>query len=163
MKFLKESGYRKIGLMGSSFGGMASIMAASKVNDLYVLALKSPVSDYSSLIQAREDEHEVKEIKEKGFTYVTDLEGEKHKLNIAFFIDAQKADGYEAAKKIKIPTLIVHGNKDDAVPIEQSKKTASLMDNCRLEVIEGADHGYSNDEHFDEMLDLISKFIIEHS
>jgi len=163
MKFLKESGYRKIGLMGSSFGGMASIMAASKVNDLYVLALKSPVSDYSSLIQAREDEHEVKEIKEKGFTYVTDLEGEKHKLNIAFFIDAQKADGYEAAKKIKIPTLIVHGNKDDAVPIEQSKKTASLMENCRLEVIEGADHGYSNDEHFDEMLDLISKFIIEHS
>jgi len=133
------------------------------VNDLYVLALKSPVSDYSSLFQAHQNEQEVKEINEKGFTYITDIEGKKRKLNISFFIDAQKADGYEAAKKIKIPTVIVHGNLDDSVPVEQSKKTASLMGNCRLEVIEGADHGYSNEEHFKEMLDLISKFIVEHS
>jgi hypothetical protein len=163
IKFLQESGYRKIGLMGSSFGGMASIKAASQVNDLYVLALKSPVSDYSSLFQAHQNEQEVKKIKEKGFTQITDIEGKKRKLNISFFTDAQKADGYEAAKKIKIPALIVHGDKDDSVPVEQSKRTASLMENCRLEVIEGADHGYSNEEHFQEMLDLISRFIVEHS
>jgi dipeptidyl aminopeptidase/acylaminoacyl peptidase len=163
IEFLKESGYGKIGLMGSSFGGMASIIAASRVNDLFVLALKSPVSDYSSLFQAHENEQEVKEIEKKGFTYITDSDGNKRKLNISFFIDAQKAKGYEAAKKIKIPTLIVHGDKDDSVPIEQSKKTASLMENCRLQVVKGADHGYSNEEHFNEMLDLISKFIVENS
>jgi len=163
IKFLKESGYKKIGLMGSSFGGMASIMAASKVNDLYVLALKSPVSDYSSLFQAHQNEQEAKEIKERGFTYITDSEGKKRKLNISFFLDAQKAKAYEAAINIKIPTLIVHGDQDDSVPVEQSKRTASLMGNCRLEVIEGADHGYSNEEHFKEMLDLISEFIVEHS
>lgn len=163
IKFLKESGYGKIGLMGSSFGGMASIMAASKVNDLYVLALKSPVSDYSSLFRTQQNEQEVKKIKEMGFTHITDIEGKKRKLNISFFIDAQKADAYEAAKKIKIPALIVHGDKDDSVPVEQSKRTASLMENCRLEVIKGADHGYSNEAHYKEMLDLISRFIVEHS
>jgi dipeptidyl aminopeptidase/acylaminoacyl peptidase len=163
IEFLKKSGYEKIGLMGSSFGGMASIMAASRVNDLFLLALKSPVSDFSSLFQAHQNEQEVKEIKEKGFTYITDIEGNKRKLNISFFLDARKVKGYEAAKKIKIPTLIVHGNKDDSVPIEQSQRTASLMENCRLEVIEGADHGYSNEEHFQKMLDLISKFIVENS
>jgi dipeptidyl aminopeptidase/acylaminoacyl peptidase len=163
IKFLKESGYKKIGLMGSSFGGMASILAASRVDDLYVLALKSPVSDYSSLFQDHQNEQEVKKIKEKGFTYITDIEGKKRRLNISFFIDAQKADAYEAAKKIKIPALIVHGDKDDSVPVEQSQRTASLMENCRLEVIEGADHGYSNEAHYKEMLDLISGFIVEHS
>jgi len=165
IEFLKESGYEKIGLMGSSFGGMASIIAASRarVNDLFVLALKSPVSDYSSLFQAHENEQEVKEIEEKGFTYVTDSEGNKRRLNISFFIDAGKAKGYEAAKKIRIPALIVHGDQDDSVPVEQSKKTASLMENCRLEVIKGADHGYSNEKHFNEMLDLISRFIVENS
>ncbi len=163
IEFLKESGYVKIGLMGSSFGGMASIMAASKVNDLYVLALKSPVSDYSSLFQAHQNEQEVKKIKEKGFTYLTDIEGKKRKLNISFFIDAQKTNAYQAAENIKIPALIVHGDKDDSVPVQQSQRTASLMGNCRLEVIEGADHGYSNEEHFQEMLDLISGFIVEHS
>lgn len=35
--FLKTLGYRHIGLMGSSFGGAASIMAASKTSDLFVL------------------------------------------------------------------------------------------------------------------------------
>ena len=163
IKFLKESGYGKIGLMGSSFGGMAGIMAASKMNDLYVLALKSPVSDFSILFQAHQDEQEFKEIKEKGFTYITDIEGNQRKLNISFFLDAQKVKGYQVAKKIKIPTLIVHGDKDDSVPLEQSQRTASLIENCRLEVIEGADHGYSNEKHFKEMMDLISEFIIEHS
>lgn len=46
VEFIKQSGHQKIGLVGSSFGGMASIMAASKTPDLSVLALKSPVSDY---------------------------------------------------------------------------------------------------------------------
>ncbi|NIM91155.1 MAG: alpha/beta fold hydrolase [Candidatus Aminicenantes bacterium] len=163
IKFLKESGYGKIGLMGSSFGGMASIIAASKVNDLYVLALKSPVSDYSSIFQIHQEGQEFKEIKEKGYTYLTDIEGKERKLNISFFIDAQKVNAYEAAKNIKIPTLIVHGDKDDSVPIQQSRRTASLMGNCRLEVIEGADHGYSIEEHFQKMLDLISRFIVERS
>jgi enterochelin esterase-like enzyme len=43
---LKKLGYTKIGLMGSSFGGISSIMAASKTNDLFVLTLKSPVSNF---------------------------------------------------------------------------------------------------------------------
>ena len=70
---------------------------------------------------------------------------------------------YESADKIKFPTLIVHGDKDKIVPVEQSKKTASLIKNCRLETIEGADHTYSNPEHFEMMLDLISEFIIKNS
>ena len=44
--FLKEKGYSKIGLLGSSFGGISSLIAASKTSDLIVLALKAPVSDY---------------------------------------------------------------------------------------------------------------------
>ena len=60
IQFLKASGYKKIGLFGSSFGGMASIIAASKTNDLYVLALKSPVSDYLGNITSQEDKQEIK-------------------------------------------------------------------------------------------------------
>src|SRR3989338_6002658 len=49
IKFLKSKGYTNIGLIGSSFGGISSIMAASKTNDLFALALKSPVSDYAEV------------------------------------------------------------------------------------------------------------------
>lgn len=163
INFLKESGYKKIGLVGSSFGGMASIIAASKTDDVYVLALKSPVSDYIGMSLARHNEQEIKNWEEKGFIDITGVDDEKRKLNYSFYKDAERINGYDAAKKIKIPTLIVHGDKDETVPIEQSKRTASLIENCRLEIIEGGDHKYSREEHFEKLLDLISKFIIKHS
>jgi dipeptidyl aminopeptidase/acylaminoacyl peptidase len=58
--------------------------------------------------------------------------------------------------------LIVHGDEDKTVPIEQSKKAASIIENCKLEIIIGADHKYSNREEFEKMLGLISQFVIEH-
>ncbi len=163
IRFLRESGYKKIGLIGSSFGGMASIMTASKTNALYVLALKSPVSDYLTLIPTRDDEKEIKKWREQGFIEVTGVDGEIRKLKYSFYEEARKLKAYEAAKKIRIPTLIVHGGKDETVPIDQSKKTANLIENCRLEVIEGGDHTYSNKAHFEKMLNLISEFIIAQS
>jgi len=163
IKFLKESGYKKISLVGSSFGGMASIIAASKTDDVYALALKSPVSDYIGMSLARHNEQEIKNWKEKGYIDITGVDDEKRKLNYSFYKDAERINGYDAAKKIKIPTLIVHGDRDETVTIEQSKRTASLIENCRLEIIEGGDHKYSREEHFEKLLDLISKFIIKHS
>ncbi|MCK4647225.1 MAG: alpha/beta fold hydrolase [Candidatus Aminicenantes bacterium] len=163
IRFLKDSGYRKMGLVGSSFGGLASIIAASNTADLYVLALKSPVSDYSDMSIAQQDKQQRDSWKEKGFIYFTNGNERERRLNYSFCEDAEKIKGYESARKIKLPALIVHGDKDETVPVEQSKKTASLIENCRLEIIEGADHGYSNPKHFEKMLDLISQFIINNS
>jgi len=163
IKFMKESGYSKIGLVGSSFGGIASVIVASKTDDLFILALKSPVSDDLGKLVAQESKQEIKTWKEKGFIYYTSSDGRGLKLNYSFFEDDKKINGYEAAKKIKIPALIVHGDNDEAVPIEQSKKIVGLMENSRLEIIEGADHRYSKPEDFERMLGLISGFIIKNS
>ena len=163
IRFLKELGYSKIGLVGSSFGGLASVIAASKTDDLFVLALKSPVSDDLGKLVAQESRQEIETWKEKGFIYYTSGDGRGLRLNYSFFEDDEKVNGYEAAKKIKIPTFIVHGNNDESVPIEQSKKIVGLMENSRLGIIEGADHRYSKPEDFEKMLGLISEFIIENS
>ena len=163
IEFIRESGYERIGLVGSSFGGMASLFAASRSDNLYVLALKSPVSDYKSMSETRRSEQELEDWKEKGFIELEGPNGEMRRLNYSFYEDAEKVDAYEAVKKIKVPALIVHGDADETVPIEQSLKTASLIEDCRLEVIEGGDHTYSNPEHFEKLLNLISEFIIKNS
>ncbi|MFQ5834453.1 MAG: alpha/beta hydrolase family protein [bacterium] len=163
IRFLKELGYSKIGLVGSSFGGLASVIAASKTDDLFILALKSPVSGYLGKLVVEETKKEIETWKEKGFIYYTSGDGGELKVNYSFFEDAEKVNGYEAAKKIKIPTLIVHGDNDESVPIEQSKKIVDLIENSKLEIIESADHRYSKPEDFEKMLDLISKFIMENS
>lgn len=163
ISYLKKQGYSRIGLIGSSFGGISSIIAASRSDDLFILALKSPVSNYEELEIERRGKEGIEEWREKGSIEVEISDGRKLRLKYSFFEDFKNNNGYEAAEKIRIPTLIVHGDEDESVPIEQSRKTAGLIGDCRLKIVEGADHRYSKPEHFEKMLNLISKFIVEHS
>jgi len=163
IEFLKNNGYVKIGLVGSSFGGFASLIASSKTADIYLLVLKSPVSDYKGFISSHQTRQEIEKWKKRGFMDYATADGQKIKINYAFFEDAQKISGYDAAKKIKVPVLIVHGDNDEAVPVGQSKKLATLIRSCSLKIIQGADHRYSKLKDFEKMLDLISNFIIKNS
>ncbi len=163
VRFLKEQGYAVFGLMGSSFGGMAALVAAASMDHLHMLVLKGPVSDYLGKLISQITRYPVEEWKKKGFIYYTSGDGRKLKLNYSFFEDAEAIHGYDAAAKIKSPTLIVHGSQDQSVPLEQSQKTARLIKNCTLKVIEGADHAFSRPEHFEEMLNAISTFILKNS
>jgi dipeptidyl aminopeptidase/acylaminoacyl peptidase len=159
IRFVKDSGYERIGLVGSSFGGFASILAAGSSDDVFVLALKSPVSDYLGLLIARDHDIDIEAWKREGSIAVDGGDGENLRLNYAFFADAEGIDGYSFAKNIIAPTLIVHGDQDETVPLVQSRKTADLIPECRLEIIEGADHTYSDPQHFEIMLRLISDFV----
>ena len=161
IKFVRQFGHRKIGLVGSSFGGMASILAAPKSSALSVLALKSPVSDYLDRLIFQDHKKKIKEWEETGFIQITGTAGQSLRLNHSFYLDARKIRGYEAAERISIPTLIVHGNRDETVPVEQSIKASQLINNCRLEILDGADHVYSHPQDFQKMLQLISDFVIE--
>ena len=163
VRFLKESGDIKIGLVGSSFGGMASLIAASKTRDISFLALKSPVSDYIGRLVARYDEETIQSWKDKRILSVNTSEGEELRLNYSFFEDAERINVYACCEKITIPTLIVHGSEDETIPLEQSRKASAYMKNCRLKIIRGADHRYTKPDDFEKMLDLISEFVIEQS
>lgn len=161
--FLRGLGYRKLGIFGSSFGGFASIMASSKTRGLFCLALKSPVSDYGKQLKRSHSTEAIREWKSRGFIYYMEGNGNKHKLNYSFYDDSRNNDGYGNAKNIKTATLIVHGENDDDVLVEQSKKLSRVIENCRLEVIKGADHRYSRPEDFERMIMLVSEFIIKTS
>lgn len=161
IEFIKKQGYKKIGLVGSSFGGISSIMATSKTKDLYVLALKSPVSNYVEKEEETKSKEELLEWKKKGFCIYVSGDGGKHKLNYTFFEDAKNNIGYKVAHKIKIPTLIVHGDKDLIVPYKQSVKIIKLMENGKLHTVKGANHHYDKPEHMEEMLNEIVNFVVE--
>jgi hypothetical protein len=161
--YLKALGYSKIGLFGSSFGGICAIMAASKTKDLYLLTLKSPVSNYKERDLEIKSKEELAEWRKQGYRSYIDGKGKKHKLNHSFFRDYNNNDGYKAAEKINIPTLIVHGNKDESVPVKQSVKLNEILWKGTLEIIPGANHHYSGKGHFDRMIGLVSNFIIKNS
>ncbi len=131
----------RIGLLGSSFSGSVAVLFAAQ-HDVKTLALKSPVSDYGSISSVPLDSEEKRR---------------------KFSCDAKKYDVCLAAEKIKSPTMIVHGSKDDVVPAEQSKKLFShLKCEKKLEIIKGADHRYSKKADFLRMTALISEWFHQH-
>lgn len=70
-----------------------------------------------------------------------------------------KTDFREDCKKFDIPTLIVHGDKDQIVPIDVSAKKASeLISTSQLEVIKGAPHGLLMTHH-EEFNSILLKFL----
>lgn len=155
VNYLKSKGYGKVGLVGSSFGGLAAILAASKTHDLFVLALRSPVSDYMGLLMKGWGESGLLKWKHEGVAQKYNKD-----LKYSFVLDAEKNIGYNVASKIFVPTLIVHGDADERVPVEQSKKLAGLIPGSRLEIIPGCDHRYTNPEHFNKMISTITDFVV---
>ncbi len=163
IKLLKKQGHKKIGLRGSSFGGAASILAASQSDDLCFLVLIAPVSDYYGKISSERTKYPISKWKKKGFIDYINMKGKKFIVNYSFFEDICSIKSYEVVKKIKIPTLIIHGDKDKEVTLSQSKKSAKLIKKCKLKIIKGADHIFSKPEHFNKVIKIVSDFIIKHS
>ncbi len=159
VNFVKRLGYKKIALLGSSFGGAAAIIAAPEINGLFALALIAPVSNYEEKELEKNTKKGLEEWRKKGYIYHVKSNGTKQRLNYSFFEDLKKNNGYEAAKKINIPTIIIHGDKDEMVPLKQSKKAARIIKNCKLEIIRGADHRFSEAEHHKKMIKLASEFM----
>lgn len=160
IKFVKELGYKNVGLLGSSFGGISSIMVASKTKELLFLALKSPVSDYWELEKGRYTQEQLDEWKQNGVREYED-DGKLMKLNWSFVEDFKNNNAYEAAKNIKIPTLIVHGDSDSDVPHAQSQKLVSILPNAKLITVKGANHRYTEGNHADQMLNTFFDFVLK--
>ncbi len=71
-------------------------------------------------------------------------------------------DIYKLAKNIKTPTLIIHGDQDDVVPIEQSQKLLKSIGSKdrKLKIIRGADHDIRGD-NLERVNTLIATFFKE--
>ena len=160
INYLKNCGYKKVGLLGGSFGGNAGIMAAAKTNDLFLLALKSPVSSYQERYDKLLSKQEIKKWKEKGFRMIEDY-GNLIKVNYDYYDDFKNNIGYKVAHLIKIPTIIVHGDSDESVPVEQSIRLSKLIPDCKLVLIKKADHRYTNLEHYKKMSQTFVEFILK--
>jgi pimeloyl-ACP methyl ester carboxylesterase len=60
-----------------------------------------------------------------------------------------------ARGSLTVPSLVVHGDADRLVPIENGRATAAAIPGARFEIIEGMGHDYPP-EHWDRLVALIT-------
>lgn len=164
LDLVQAKGYRKIALEGSSFGGLVALLTAAKSPKLSCLALKCPVPDFPEMLKLEFGDKEMAAWKKTGtIPNIVPGAGGRIKLSYGFYEDCTRHSGYDAAKAIAAPTLIVQGNADEYVPIHQSRRLSEeLKGKCSLVVLPGADHHFSKPEDFREMTTLLAQWIADH-
>jgi dipeptidyl aminopeptidase/acylaminoacyl peptidase len=160
---MRQKGFRRIGLMGSSFGGLVSILAASQGADLACLALKCPVVDFAEELRLEFGDDGIAQW--KATDTIPDILGgaDRVKLHYVFYEDCLRQIAYNPAQSITAPTVIVQGDKDEHVPLHQSQRLyEALCVKKHLEMVPGADHQFTKGEDFNRMTKVIADWLIQH-
>jgi hypothetical protein len=136
--------------------------SAQRTN-LTALALKCPVSDFAEMLRGEFDPTVMAKWRATGTIPNVTGGGGRIRLPFSFYEECRRSVAYHAATAVTVPTLIVHGDCDEYVPLAQSRRLASsLAGRASLVVLPGADHFFSTAAHFREMTTLLSQWMIDH-
>ena len=83
------------------------------------------------------------------------------KLKKTFYDEFFKIDLIKSVKKFKRPILIIHGEKDESLPVTKDPHELykSINKPKRLVIIKGSDHSYTKPKHMREAILYIDRFI----
>lgn len=161
--YVIAKGFPRIGLVGSSFGGLVSILTASQRKDLLCLALKCPVVDFAEELRLEFGRDEM--ARWQATDLIPNIMGgpERIRLRYGFYEDCLRQIAYGPAERITAPTLIVQGDQDEFVPLHQSQRLFDVLPvPKRLDLLPGADHQFARGEDFRTMTTSIVEWLVRH-
>ena len=133
---------RSLGLLGHSRGGGDAILLTASDERVRSLTTWSAVSHFDRWGAAT-----LAEWREAGRIYVLNSRtGQQMPLDLGLLEDfeahRESLDVRGAAARIDVPWLIVHGERDATVDVEEARALARVARKRHLEVIEGAGHTF---------------------
>ncbi|HET7360336.1 MAG TPA: alpha/beta fold hydrolase [Salinimicrobium sp.] len=129
-------------LMGHSRGGGTSIIKAAEDIRVKKLVTLAAVSDFAARFPKGA---ELEAWKESGIGYIENKRtGQKmphlYKFYLNFKENEERLTISRAAKKLKLPFLILHGSEDETVKVEEAQNLKSWAPHAKLIVFEGSNH-----------------------
>ena len=115
-------------VVGSSLGGLTASRLAEREPRVAALLLLAPAFQLARRWRAALPGFA--DWQRTGFRTVTSSSGDVHELDYGFVEDVEAIDvGFP---DVRVPTLIFHGRRDDAVPIEHSREFVASHPDARL-------------------------------
>jgi len=147
----RNSHKNKIAFIGYSMGGVISTRFVVKNKfPARALVFWAPAFNQKSLFLIWTTKYELRKWKEQGFLIYKDK-----KMGIRYLKENKNKDYSSLLSGIKAPILIIHGKKDETVPLKFSKKlTRDYKAVKRLIVLSKSDHKF---EDFYEQKILINE------
>ncbi|CAA0384853.1 unnamed protein product [Arabidopsis thaliana] len=148
-------------ILGHSKGGDVVLLYASKYHDIPNVINLSGRYDLKKGIGERLGEDFLERIKQQGYIDVKDGDS-GYRVTEESLMDRLNTDMHEACLKIdkECRVLTVHGSGDETVPVEDAKEFAKIIPNHELQIVEGADHCYTN--YQSQLASTVMEFIKSH-
>lgn len=149
IKAISKYWRKNIAIIGMSFGaGPAILYAAQESTKINCLVLLCPVIDYIStflkpVVPWAKDTFNkdgFKQLDDKGFLLLDDDFAIGAKLVQEFKV----IKPFESLKTLKLPVLLMHGNKDSMVPYKVSEKYGQVNNLSEFLAIRNAEHGFAD-------------------
>lgn len=148
-----------IGILGSSMGGTVALLFAAEdpaIAALVTIAAPVHPEAFPSRVLSPDA---LRKWRERGFTFYNG-----QRLNMALLEDLEMINVVESARKIGCPVLIIHGDNDEIVPVEEALElNACISGKKKLLILKGTDHRLSNpltmQQAFTEAVDWLTAHV----
>lgn len=157
--WVRSRGGDPVGLLGSSMGGAVAILYACTNPEIKALVTVAAVARPARLAgQMGEMRAHVARWKAEGATF-----GAEGEVGPRFFEDARKQDVLAAVEALSAPLLILHGGRDEVVPVEEAHALAerARCEKC-LRILARADHRFSGEEDLRELVAASADWFARH-
>jgi len=157
----KNYQFQKLILIGHSTGAIDASLYAYTDQRISKLILLGAESDTKHSAHYDFTDQQVHDFWKKGhITYhAPERWYHRKKLKKAFYDEFFTLDIPKAIRKYKRPLLIIHGEKDEAVPLSDAKELYQIANKPKkLVIIKDSDHRFSKARHFLKVAKEIRKF-----
>jgi len=155
INFLWKHGYRRVGVLGLSLGGAITVLSYSK--KVKAIVLWNPVLNLKQFFTNIIGGKELKTKEEGNLIVFKDVKsGKEFKIGKNFLKELKIISLGTFLRKIKCPILILHGDKDNAVPAAQSKTFLKFIRSKikKTKIVKGASHNFEEKLHEKLAIDL---------
>ena len=157
VNYLKSRGdvdSEKIGALGFSLSASTFLITDT---DIKAIVAESPYANLDAMIS---QSYKIF----PGFTKIPFVWITRSLAKIVFGMNTEDISPENSIQNLNVPVLLIHGEKDSQIPVENSKKIYELSNKniTELWLVENADHGqvhYLNSEEYEKK---ILKFFQKH-
>jgi dipeptidyl aminopeptidase/acylaminoacyl peptidase len=149
---------KRVCIMGGSYGGYAALWAAARNPDIYRCAISfAGISDMTAMLK-----YDRKAFSASRYyrSWQDEVRGDKK-------FDLDTISPLYAVERISIPLLIAHGDRDQTVPMIQSKKMHEVLTRARKPheyvIYPGEGHGFENVKDSVDFLQRVEKFLASYN
>lgn len=162
VEYLRGINRWTVAVLGHSKGGDVVLLYASRYHDTHAVINVSGRYDLKRGIEERLGKNFLERLKKDGHIDVKTRRGEGgYQVTEESMMERLNTNMHDACLSIdkRCRVLTVHGTADEVIPVEDAREFAKIIPNHKLQLVEGANHGYSS--HQDELASAILPFVKE--